>query len=98
MRTIETDRDELIRENDYLKAVLSNREEIQANKLRDDNKKLTEEVKELLKKVNSLTQEMDSLYEERQTLLSSLLSLRSEQVDSVCFMSCFPKLSSLLKF
>ncbi|XP_065673502.1 putative leucine-rich repeat-containing protein DDB_G0290503 isoform X6 [Hydra vulgaris] len=83
MRAIEADRDELVKENEYLKAVLSNREEIQANKLYDENKKLNEEVTQLVKRVNELTEEMDSLYEERQTLISSLLSLHSEQVDSV---------------
>ncbi|XP_065640773.1 putative leucine-rich repeat-containing protein DDB_G0290503 isoform X2 [Hydra vulgaris] len=83
MRAIEADRDELVKENEYLKAVLSNREEIQANKLYDENKKLNEEITQLVKRVNELTEEMDSLYEERQTLISSLLSLHSEQVESV---------------
>ncbi|XP_066916326.1 uncharacterized protein [Clytia hemisphaerica] len=80
---IETDRDELIRENEYLKAVLSNRTEIHDSKLDEENRTLSERVKELEEKNTELVDEINNLYEDRQTLISSLLHLRSEEVDDV---------------
>ena len=77
---IETDRDELIRENEYLKAVLSNRTEIHDSKLDEENRTLGERVKELEEKNTELVDEINNLYEDRQTLISSLLNLRSEEV------------------
>ena len=80
---IETDRDELIRENEYLKAVLSNRTEIHDSKLDEENRTLSERVKELEEKNRELVDEINNLYEDRQTLISSLLNLRSEEVKMV---------------
>ena len=80
---VETDRDELVRENEYLKAVLSNRTEIQDTQAEEANRTLSERVKELEEKNTELVDEINSLYEDRQTLISSLLHLRSEEVDDV---------------
>ena len=80
---IESDRDELIRENEYLKAVLSNRTEIRDNKLEEENRMLSERAKELESKNTQLVDEINDLYEERSTLITSLLNLRSTEVDDV---------------
>ena len=72
-----------MKENEYLKAVLSNRNEIQTNKLEDDNKKLRDHAVELERKNTQLVDEINDLYEERQTLITSLLNLNSEEVDEV---------------
>jgi len=80
---IETDRDELIRENEYLKAVLSNRTEIHDSKIDEENRSLSERAKELEEKNTELLDEINNLYEDRQTLISSLLNLKSEDVDDV---------------
>lgn len=81
--SIEHEREELARENEYLKAVLSNRTEIQDNKIEEANRTLTERVKELEQKNTQLIDEINDLYIDRQTLISSLLNLRSEEVDDV---------------
>ena len=85
---VENDRDELVRENEYLKAVLSNRTEIHDTKADEANRSLTERVKELEEKNTELVDEINNLYDDRQTLISSLLNLRSEEVSTYMIISC----------
>ena len=88
---VENDRDELVRENEYLKAVLSNRTEIHDTKADEANRSLTERVKELEEKNTQLVDEINNLYDDRQTLISSLLNLRSEEVTMIYFISARSK-------
>ena len=88
---VENDRDELVRENEYLKAVLSNRTEIHDTKADEANRSLTERVKELEEKNTQLVDEINNLYDDRQTLISSLLNLRSEEVTIIYFISARSK-------
>ena len=71
------------KENEYLKAVLSNRHEIQNNKLQEENRRYVERIKELEAKNTQHLDEINELYEERQTLINSLLNLQSEEVEDV---------------
>lgn len=80
---VEADHEELLKENEYLKAVLSNRTEIEESKLQEQNRVLRERIKELEKKNNEFLDEINNLHEERQTLISSLLHLKSDEVDDV---------------
>ena len=80
---VEADHEELLKENEYLKAVLSNRTEIEESKLQEQNRVLRERIKEVEKKNNEFLDEINNLHEERQTLISSLLHLKSDEVDDV---------------
>ena len=80
---VEADHEELLKENEYLKAVLSNRTEIEESKLPEQNRVLRERSKEVEKNNNEFLDEINNLHEERQTLISSLLHLKSDEVDDV---------------
>lgn len=51
--------------------------------MQEQNRVLRERIKEVEKKNNEFLDEINNLHEERQTLISSLLHLKSDEVDDV---------------